>query len=89
MIKKLKNAISAKLEINELELFEGDMSFADVMAKSELIYNSIDILEAFAGAIAENNLDEQLELPVFTLDSKVKDIILEIECQLKMEMESV
>lgn len=74
MIDKLKHEISNKLDISENNLFNNNVTLSEILTISDKVTNSIDILEVIAGTIAENNLDDQLELPVFTLDSKIDDL---------------
>jgi hypothetical protein len=82
MIDKLKHEISNKLDIAENNLFNNNVTLSEILTISDKVTNSIDILEVIAGTIAENNLDDQLELPVFTLDSKIDDLIDQIRNQL-------
>ncbi|OQX06062.1 MAG: hypothetical protein BWK73_31845 [Thiothrix lacustris] len=79
---KLKAAISDRIGIDKSILFNNGLTFSEILEKSEKVTNSVDLLEAIAGAMCECGLDDLLELPVFTLDHQIDDIINSIEHQL-------
>lgn len=78
-----KESIAEKLGIPPSKLYGHDLSLSDVIANSETAMNSIDIMEAFAYALAKHELENSVNLPVFTLDYTIDQVIEEIETQLK------
>lgn len=89
MLEKIKTEIAAKLDIPYADLYENGVSFATILAKSSKVNNSLDILEVVAGTIAENHLDEMLDLPVFTLESEIDSVIDAIHEQLSNSEEAL
>ncbi len=55
------------------------MTLADLLAASPTAINSIDLLDAFAGALAELSLDTDPDIPAFTLDHRVDEVIAALE----------
>jgi hypothetical protein len=81
-VEKLKTDISDRIGIEKSILFNNGLIFSEILEKSEKVANSVDLLEAIAGAMCECGLDDLLELPVFTLDHQIDDVINSIENQL-------
>lgn len=82
MLIQFKQSVAARLGIDQSAIFGNGLTLSEILSLSPCATNSIDLLEAFAGAIAENNLDDQLDIPAFTLDRGIDDVIDEIKRQL-------
>jgi hypothetical protein len=76
---ELRVAVASRLHLTQADIFGRGLRLSDVLAKSPSARNSIDLLEAFAGAIAEFGLEDRLKLPMFTLDSAVDEVMAAIE----------
>lgn len=50
-----------------------------LLATSPTAINSIDLLDAFAGALADQSMDVDFELPAFTLDHLTEDVLAALE----------
>lgn len=81
-IHAFKTIVANRLAIEPAVLYGGSLRLSDVIARSPTATNSIDLMEAVAGAMAELDLDDRLELPALTLDDTVADLVCEIEKQL-------
>lgn len=66
--------IARRLGLTEGEVFGGQPMSA-VLAASPTAINSIDLLDAFAGALADAGLSEDVEIPVMTLNHTADDIV--------------
>ncbi|NER23619.1 MAG: hypothetical protein F6J96_23540 [Symploca sp. SIO1C2] len=78
-----KESVAEKLGIPQSELYGHGLSLSDVIVNSKTAMNSIDIMEAFAYALARHGWEDRLNMPIFTLDSTIDQVIEEIENQLK------
>lgn len=81
-IDAFKSIVASRLEMEPAVLYGGTLKLSDVIARSPVATNSIDLMEAVAGAMAELEIDDQLELPAMTLDNTVQELVGEIEKQL-------
>lgn len=80
-MENFRNILAEILSIPADELFEKDLLLSEVIAMSPNATNSIDVLEGFAGALAELQWDELVDLPAFTLENTIDSVIQEIEHQ--------
>lgn len=87
MYEQLRSDVAKRLKLPVEEVFS-DQKLSEVLTASPEATNSIDLLDAFAGAIADQGLDEELDLPAFTLDHSVNDVISALEKQLASPGES-
>lgn len=83
MIANFQESVAVRLGMDQSKLFGNGLSLRDVLTMSPIATNSIDLLEAFAGAIADNELDDQIDMPAFTLDHGVDEVMENIKSQLK------
>ena len=84
-LEEFKAIVAQRLEIDPKILYgtSPSLRLSDVVARSPVARNSIDLMEAVAGAMAEMEIDEDLELPAMTLDNTVSELLVEIEAQLR------
>lgn len=80
---EVESAIARNLGLKVDEILNNNLSISDVISKSPTAINSIDIFEAFAGSFAEYGVDGQLNLPAFTLEDKIDDVLTEIRNQIE------
>jgi hypothetical protein len=78
-----QSVVSARLRLDPEVLYGRKMKLAEVIARSPAATNSIDLMEAFAGAMAELGIDDRLELPTMTLQSTVDELMAEVQRQLE------
>jgi len=81
-IEMFKSVVAKRLELPEAMLYGTKLRLSEVVLKSPVATNSIDLMEAVAGAMAELELDDRLELPAMTLDNTVDELMSEVEMQL-------
>lgn len=89
MIDTFKRSVATKLNLSPNEIYGHGLSLADVLVKSPTAINSIDMMESFAFAMAENGLEDELQIPAFTLDHSIDEVMEEIKRQLKSITSSV
>jgi hypothetical protein len=82
MIEQFKETVSTQLNLPASQVFGGGWTLAEVLARSPKAINSIDLMEAFAFAMAHHGLEERINLPAFTLDDNIDEVIAEVEQQL-------
>jgi len=82
MLEKFKDSVASRLGLERSDLCAGDRTLGEVLGMSPVATNSIDLLEAVAAAIAENDLEDRVDIPAFTLDHTVDELMAEIERQL-------
>lgn len=78
----LRNAIANRLNVKASDIYGKDLQLKDVLAMSPNCINSIDIMEAFVGAMADIDYDDEQKLPVFTLNSMFDGVVDELEKQI-------
>lgn len=76
----IKADVARRLDLTEAEVFDG-RPLSAVPAASPTAINSIDLLDAFAGALADQGLDDGVELPVMTLDHSAGDVLDALKAQ--------
>ena len=81
MEEEIRASVARRLGLEQDQVF-GGRSLAEVLAASPVATNSIDLLDAFAGALADQGLEDELDLPVFTLDHSADDVITALRQQL-------
>ncbi|CAL9629580.1 hypothetical protein SUDANB176_06047 [Streptomyces sp. enrichment culture] len=81
MITELRTHVARRLGLTEDEVFAGQPLSA-VLAASPTAVNSIDLLDAFAGALADVGVEEDAELPTMTLDHTAEDVVTALGAQL-------
>ncbi|MFD4606928.1 MULTISPECIES: hypothetical protein [unclassified Streptomyces] len=81
MLTELKQHVARRLGLTEEEVFAGQPLSAVLVASPSAI-NSIDLLDAFAGALADTGFDEDVELPTMTLDHTAEDVVQALGRQL-------
>ncbi len=77
-----KSTVARRLELDPAGLYGRSLKLAEVVVRSPVATNSIDLMEAVAGAMAELEIDDRLELPTLTLDNTIDELMAEVEGQL-------
>lgn len=75
----LRAAIARRLGLSEEVAFRPGTSLAQLLAASPSAINSIDLLDAFAGAVADQSIDVDFDLPAFTLDHSTEEVVEALE----------
>lgn len=78
-----KRNLAGRLGLSAEILFGNGTTLRDAVSLSPNATNSIDLLEGFAGALADLEWDDFINLPAFTLDNTVDSVIDEIEAQVR------
>lgn len=81
-IEEFKTAVARRLELSPAAIYGKSLRLADVVVRSPVASNSIDLVEAVAGALAELEIDDRIELPTMTLDNTIDDVVAEVRLQL-------
>ncbi|MEV1047511.1 hypothetical protein [Streptomyces sp. NPDC049916] len=81
MLADLRANVARRLGLPQEEVFAGQPLSAVLVASPSAI-NSIDLLDAFAGALADAGLDDDVELPTMTLNHTAEDVVSALAEQL-------
>ncbi|MET9530895.1 hypothetical protein ABZY02_10020 [Streptomyces sp. NPDC006649] len=81
MLTELRSRIAHRLGLPQEEVFAGQPLSA-VLAASPSAINSIDLLDAFAGALADIGVEDDVELPTMTLHHTAEDVLAALGKQL-------
>jgi hypothetical protein len=81
MFAEIRTNIARRLQLTEEEVFDG-RTLSAVLVASPTAINSIDLLDAFAGALADVGVDDDVELPTMTLDHTAEDVLSALQKQL-------
>lgn len=81
MITELRPHVARRLGLTEDQVF-GGQPLSAVLAASPTAINSIDLLDAFAGALADTGVAEDVELPTMTLDHTAEEVVTALGEQL-------
>jgi hypothetical protein len=82
LIEEFKSVVAQRLQLEPAALYGSSLKLADVVVRSPVATNSIDLMEAVAGAMAELEIDDRLELPAMTLNNTIDELITEVATQL-------
>ncbi|MEV7867371.1 hypothetical protein AB0P17_15010 [Streptomyces sp. NPDC088124] len=83
MFAELRTHVARRLGLPEDEVFGADRPLSAVLAASPTAINSIDLLDAFAGALADAGLgDDDAELPTMTLNHTADEVLAVLGAQL-------
>lgn len=83
LIEKFKEAVAANLGLKCSDVFGLGQSLAEVLARSPSATNSIDLVEAFAAAIAKYELDGLIDIPASTMEVGIDKLIADIREQIR------
>lgn len=81
MYDKLYSDLSDFFVIPKGTLLDQFFTLRDMMELSDKAVNSVDVMEGFAEVIERNNLDNMIDIPVFTLEDKLSSIVESIVMQ--------
>ena len=81
-LEAFKLSVATRLQMDPAVLYHRSYTLADVLVHSPVASNSIDLMEAVAGAMAELDIDGRVELPTLTLDNTIDELVREVEGQL-------
>lgn len=82
IVEQFKLVVARRLQLDPRALYGHDMKLAAVIVASPVATNSIDLMEAVAGAMAELEIDDRLELPAITLRATIDELVAEVQLQL-------
>jgi len=82
-IEDFKQVVAERLELAPERIYGRSLSLAGVLTMSPTATNSVDLVEAVAGAMAELDIDEVIDLPTITLDHTVDDLMDRVREQLE------
>ncbi|MBD2521390.1 MULTISPECIES: hypothetical protein [unclassified Nostoc] len=59
------------------EIFENDLTLSAIIARSDHLHNSIDLMEIFAKTanMLKKQYGVQIRLPAFSLDTPISDVL--------------
>ncbi|RCJ37310.1 hypothetical protein A6770_14335 [Nostoc minutum NIES-26] len=59
------------------EIFENDLTLSAIIARSDRLHNSIDLMEVFAKTanMLKKQYGVQIRLPAFSLDTPISDVL--------------
>ena len=83
LLHDFKATVARRLDLEPATLYGRSLRLAEVIARSPVATNSIDLMEAVAGALAELDIDGRVELPTLTLDNTIDELVSEVEGQLR------
>ncbi|MFV0133047.1 hypothetical protein ACLGIH_07380 [Streptomyces sp. HMX87] len=81
MLTELRTNVARRLGLPQEEVFDGRPLSAVLVASPHAV-NSIDLLDAFAGGLADVGVDDDVELPTMTLDHAAEDVVTALGKQL-------
>jgi hypothetical protein len=81
-LEDFKTVVARRLQLDPSTLYGRSLKLSEVVARSPVAANSIDLMEAVAGAMAELELDDRLELPTITLQHTIDELMTEVQRQL-------
>lgn len=74
--KYIRTTFATSVGLKEEEIFGENLTLAQIMARSDKLHNSIDLMEAFARTA--NGLKKEhgvkLRLPAFSLDTHISEV---------------
>jgi hypothetical protein len=82
-IETFKALVAQRLELEPAVLYGRSLTLAEVVVKSPVASNSIDLVEAVAGAMAELEIDDKIELPSISLENTIDELVVEVTRQLE------
>jgi hypothetical protein len=82
VFEEFKSVVARRLELDPAGLYGRSLKLSEVVVRSPVATNSIDLMEAVAGAMAELEIDDKLELPTMTLDNTIDELMTEVADQL-------
>ena len=78
-----KASVARRLQMDPASLYQSSLRLADVVVRSPVASNSIDLMEAVAGAMAELEIDDRVELPSISLENTIDELVVEVSRQLE------
>jgi hypothetical protein len=83
LVQEFKTTVARRLELEPSLLYGRSIKLSEVVVRSPVATNSIDLMEAVAGAMAELEIDDKIELPTLTLNHTIDELMREVEDQLR------
>jgi hypothetical protein len=73
----IRTAFASSVNLDENNIFGPDLSLAQVMAQSESLHNSVDLMEAFAKVAnqVKRRYGIKVRLPAFPLETKISEVL--------------
>ena len=72
----IRTSFAANVGLSAEEIFQQDLSLAEIVSRSDGMYNSVDMMEAFARTANTLKRDRgiQVRLPAFPLDTPISTV---------------
>lgn len=85
----IRERFAAKVGLGSTEIFDSDLTLADIVTRSDKLHNSVDLMEAFASTA--NGLRKEhgvrVRLPAFPLDTRISVVLAALTEQLTPKAE--
>jgi len=80
----IRESFAANAGLPVSEIFEGDLTLAEIIGRSPHMTNSVDLMEGFAKTanLLRREYGRRVRLPSFTLDSRVSVVLDAIVVQI-------
>jgi hypothetical protein len=83
----IRERFATKVGLDSAEIFDADLTLAEVVMRSDKLNNSVDLMEAFASTA--NGLRKEhgvrVRLPAFPLDTRVSVVLDALAVQAKTQ----
>lgn len=73
----IKTSFSNSVNLDIATIFDQDLSLSQIMAKSETLHNSVDLMEAFAKVAnqVKRQYGVRVRLPAFPLETRISEVL--------------
>jgi hypothetical protein len=80
----IRERFAAKVGLGDAEIFDADLTLAEVVARSDKLHNSVDLMEAFASTAngVRKEYGVRIRLPAFPLDTRISVVLVALTEQL-------
>lgn len=74
LLEEILCEVSRELGLSQDDVFTEGVTFRDVLGRSPVAINSIDIVEAIAVALTTHDLQDTIDIPALTLEDLTLDL---------------
>ncbi len=87
----IKRTFARSIDLSETEIFDQDLTLGQVIAASQVLHNSVDLMEAFAKTANALKKDHgiRVKLPAFALDTPMSEVLASFSEQVARVEETV
>ncbi len=86
---RICDSFAKSVNLSRAEIFDEDLTLAEIMSRSTIVQNSIDLMEGFARVA--NTLKREhglaIKLPAYSLDTRISVVLQQLESQVPKEGE--